>query len=176
MVPDMLQEVAHADWRHQLKLRRQSPQDWDPTDPDPDRTFGNTVHDLLASVVAPEDLEQAIQQAMAAGDLSAEQALTLGSRLHHLLAGPGMDRFYAKNLIVRNEATLISGDGNAYRPDRVVLGPDFTCVLDIKTGRPADSHHKQVANYIHLLRELGLPKVSGHLFYVRNGALTPVDA
>ena len=49
-------------------------------------------------------------------------------------------------------------------------------VLDIKTGRPADSHHKQVANYIHLLRELGLPKVSGHLFYVRNGALTPVDA
>ena len=96
---DMLHEVTHADWRHQLKLRRQSPQDWDPTDPDPDRTFGNTVHDLLASVVAPGDLEQAIQQAMAAGDLSAEQAHTLGNRLQHLLAAPGMDRFYAKDLI-----------------------------------------------------------------------------
>ena len=173
---DMLHEVTHADWRHQLKLRRQSPQDWDPTDPDPDRTFGNTVHDLLASVVAPEDLEQAIQQAMAAGDLSAEQAHTLGNRLQHLLAAPGMDRFYAKDLLVRNEATLISSDGKAYRPDRVVLGPDSTHVLDIKTGRPADSHHTQVANYILLLRELGLPQVSGHLLYVRSGALTPVDA
>lgn len=175
-MPDMLQEVGHADWRHQLKLRCQSPQDWDPTDPDPDRTFGNIVHDLLASVVAPDDLDHAIQQAMAAGDLSAEQALILGTRLNHLLASPGMDRFYAKDLIVRNEATLISTDGKAYRPDRVVLGPDSTQVLDIKTGRPADSHHTQVANYINLLRELGLPQVSGHLLYVRSGSLTPVEA
>jgi predicted RecB family nuclease len=87
-----------------------------------------------------------------------------------------MEQFYGEGITVRNEATLIGADGHAYRPDRIVLDAQRTRVLDIKTGRPAKHHHDQVANYVRLLRDIGLPEVTGHLLYVNDGHLTPVDA
>jgi CRISPR/Cas system-associated exonuclease Cas4 (RecB family) len=87
-----------------------------------------------------------------------------------------MDRFFAPGIQVRNEATLITRNGDAIRPDRIVMTEAATYVLDIKTGRPNEKHHDQVRGYVNLLKELGMPAVSGHLLYVTTKELIPVDA
>ena len=174
--PEMLPDLMRGGWQGHLALRHEAPDDWDPADPDPGRSFGNAVHDLLGRVVGPNDLGSVLDRAVAAGELPGPEAQRLRERLQTLLDSPGMKDFYGEGITVRNEATLIGADGHSYRPDRIILDPHHTRVLDIKTGRPAQHHHDQVTHYVNLLRALGLPDVSGHLLYIRDGALIPVQA
>jgi hypothetical protein len=174
--PAMLPDTPRAPWQDRLVLRTEAPPEWDPGDPDPARALGNAVHDLLACVTHVEELDPALERMARSGEVPATLADGLRQRLHHVLVSPGMERFFAKGLTVRTETTLIDREGHALRPDRVVLGTDDTRVLDIKTGRPNDAHHEQVAGYVRLLRDLGLPRVTGHLLYIQDGTLIPVEA
>jgi hypothetical protein len=174
--PAMLPDTPRAPWQDRLVLRTEAPPEWDPGDPDPARALGNAVHDLLACVTHVEELDPALERMARSGEVPATLADGLRQRLHHVLVSPGMERFFAKGLTVRTETTLIDREGHALRPDRVVLGTDDTRVLDIKTGRPNDAHHEQVAGYVRLLRDLGLPRVTGHLLYIQDGILIPVEA
>jgi ATP-dependent exoDNAse (exonuclease V) beta subunit len=174
--PAMLPDTPRAPWQERLVLRTEAPPEWDPGDPDPARALGNAVHDLLACVTHPDELDPALDRMTRSGEVPVALADGLRERLRRVLEAPGMERFFAHGLTVRTEATLIDREGHALRPDRVVLGAEDTRVLDIKTGRPNDAHHDQVAGYVRLLRDLGLPKVSGHLLYIQDGSLIPVEA
>lgn len=159
-----------------VQMRFEAPEDWDPTDPDPHRAFGNAVHDVLERVLAPEDLAQALSDAVDTGLLSADAATSLGAELAELLASQALRPWFAAGLQVRNEATLITPEGKALRPDRVVMDGDLVRVLDIKTGRPHESHHEQVRAYMRHLGQLGFDRVEGALLYVRSRTLEPVTA
>ena len=47
-------------------------------------------------------------------------------------------------------------------------------VIDFKTGNPYPAHHKQVKQYITLLKEMGYNKVSGYLWYLDNNNIEDV--
>ena len=158
-----------------VQMRFEAPDDWDPADPDPHRAFGNAVHDILERVHAPEDLDRAIAEAVDTGMLSSEAGIALGVELADLLASPALRPWFASGLEVRNEATLITPAGKALRPDRVVFEGDRVRVLDIKTGRPHETHHDQVREYMQRLGELGHAHVEGALLYVRSRTLEPVS-
>ncbi|MBL8002423.1 MAG: UvrD-helicase domain-containing protein [Flavobacteriales bacterium] len=161
-------------WRGRLALRRQAPEGWDPAEPARDRVHGNLVHALLAEMKDVGDLQAAIMRATRLGDLDATDGARLQQQLEALLRTPGLDLYFAPGTEARIETDIITREGHTARPDRIVLLPDATRVLDIKTGRPSDTHHEQVRGYMRLLRELGLPGVSGHLLYTRTGELVPV--
>ena len=69
---------------------------------------------------------------------------------------------------VYNEASIVTGAGETYRPDRVLISPDGrqVIVIDYKFGQPLPSHRRQVRNYMTLLRQMGHPSVEGWLWYV----------
>lgn len=157
-----------------VQLRFEAPDDWDPADPDPHRAFGNAVHDVLERVLAPEDLERAIAEAVDTGMLSAEAGPGLAKELADLLDSPALRPWFAAGLDVRNEATIITPEGKALRPDRVVFEGNTVRVLDIKTGRPHETHHEQVRAYMQRLGELGHAEVEGALLYVRSGTVEHV--
>ncbi len=157
-------------------LRFEAPEDWDPADPDPFRAHGNAVHEVLARTHAAEDLDQAIASVVSEGLLEEEKAGTLRTQLHALLSRPDLAPWFGKGLQVRNEATIITADGKALRPDRIVIDGPTVRVLDIKTGRPADPHPEQVRTYMQLLGELGHTRVEGALLYVSDGRLEAVEA
>ena len=45
--------------------------------------------------------------------------------------------------------------------------------FNYKFGQPLSSHHKQVREYVSLLREMGYPAVEGWLWYVPAGEIVP---
>jgi ATP-dependent helicase/nuclease subunit A len=157
-----------------LDLRLEAPADWDPADPDPYRSHGNAVHEILAHMAHADDLDHAMERALDEGLLDHAKAPMLRERLRALITSPGMEAWFGKGLAVRNEATLITAEGKALRPDRVVMEGDRVGVLDIKTGQPREDHAMQVRNYMHHLRQLGHARVEGALLYVREGVLEPV--
>ena len=69
---------------------------------------------------------------------------------------------------VFNEASIVTGEGETYRPDRVLISPDGgrVVVIDYKFGVPRPSHRSQVRNYCNLMRQMGYPAVEGWLWYV----------
>ena len=77
---------------------------------------------------------------------------------------------------VFNEASIVTGAGETYRPDRVLISPDGrqVIVIDYKFGQPLPSHRKQVRGYMTLLRQMGYPSVEGWLWYVTAGAVERV--
>ena len=173
--PEMLAEVAPCTGALPITIRFEAPEDWDPADPDPLRSFGNAVHEVLGRVKHSDELEAAIADAVDEGLMDASAAEAFTRRIAPMMKTEALAPWYGPGLDVRNEATIITSDGRSLRPDRVVFAGDTVRVLDIKTGAPHDSHRDQVLGYMHLLNELGHAQVEGALLYVRNGSLLPVE-
>lgn len=157
-----------------LELRLEAPADWQPADPDPYRSHGNLVHDLLAQVEHAGDLPLVIERALLSGDLSPEQGAQLHTRLAPMLSSAELRPYFGDQLQVRSECSILLKDGGTLRPDRVVEDEHTIRVLDIKTGKPSDAHVEQVRTYMHHLAELTGKQAEGALFYVRDGSLLPV--
>jgi len=61
------------------------------------------------------------------------------------------------------------------RPDRVITDGKQTIVIDYKTGKQNAHHHKQVAAYMQMLRDMNYPQVSGFLWYVKENQIVAVE-
>ncbi|HQV50652.1 MAG: UvrD-helicase domain-containing protein [Flavobacteriales bacterium] len=171
-----LRDVADPAHTASLVMRMEAPDMWEPTDPDPYRSYGNAIHELLARIATPDDLEIAFEEALAIGSITYEVAQELKIELSELLSSTELDPWFKKGLTVRNEATIIVSNGRSQRPDRVVFDGDHVRILDIKTGQPSPDHHDQVRSYMGYLRELGHAKVEGALLYVLDRSLQLVES
>lgn len=155
-------------------LRMEAPADWDPADPDPFRSHGETVHAIMARIVHIGDLAPAVQEAVAAGALTASAGAALEQKLSDLLRLPEVAPWFAPDGVVRSEATLVTPDGHTLRPDRVITREGRIGVLDIKTGSPRPGHREQVRNYMRHVADMGPTAVDGALLYLREGAIEHV--
>ena len=140
------------------------------------RLRGLVLHDILSAVKVPGDLGAAVDRAVAAGALPADDRESvlafLGGRLDDVASRGWFDGEGAE---VLNEASLIGTDGREHRPDRVVLRTDGSVVVvDYKFGRPEAEHRDQVARYEDLYRRMGYGEVSGFLWYVESGEVVSV--
>lgn len=84
---------------------------------------------------------------------------------------------------IYGEQSIISEEGKNFRPDRIVLpaeGEDGVEVVDYKFGEYEENsdsdkkYHKQVDNYVKLLRKMGYSNVKGFLWYVLEDEVVPV--
>ena len=173
---EFLKEVTDGSTGSPIAVRFEAPREWDPADPDPFRSHGDLVHDLLARVIGARDLVTTLKKAVLQGELSEEMAAALEEKLLPMITSEDLAPWFKPGLIVRSERTIITSKGNALRPDRVVIEGDVVRVLDIKTGKPYEEHVEQVAGYMQRLKELTGLKVEGALLYVRDGALQQIDA
>ena len=132
------------------------------------RLKGLALHAILAATVVPSDLDRSVADALERGDFSPSQAAHYRQFLAGKIASV-QDRgwFPADASRVRNELTIIDTDGNEHRPDRVIVGPEETIIVDFKFGEEMTSHRNQVRRYEHLYREMGYPGVRGFLWYIR---------
>ncbi|MFY0606041.1 MAG: UvrD-helicase domain-containing protein [Cyclobacteriaceae bacterium] len=67
---------------------------------------------------------------------------------------------------VYNEVPILLPGGDFKRVDRINKSAEETVVIDYKTGAPRNKDISQVKSYMHLLSEMGHPKVSGYLVYL----------
>ena len=132
------------------------------------RLRGLVMHDILASVTLPEDLPDAVDRAVATGELPrADREHTLSFLSEEIASVAARGWFSPENRIL-NEEPIIAADGTELRPDRVVLRPDGSAaVIDYKFGQPDKKYLEQVRTYMDLYRAMGHAPVSGTIWYVR---------
>lgn len=141
--------------------------------------FGIYAHELLADIRHADDVDPAIARflkrqptGISEADLQKLQAFA-----RDVVSHPLTERFFRTEYQVKNECAIVDGDREC-RPDRVVLTPDETWVIDFKTGKDLGTvHDSQVQLYCRTLAAMGYPRVSGWLLYFDSAlTLRPVPA
>ena len=139
------------------------------------RVKGIVMHDILAKVEMPSDLDGAIGEACSGGIITIEESKYIRSLLSEAIESV-MERgwFPDERACVRNEVSIIDTDGSNYRPDRVVKLEDELVVIDYKFGQHEPRYERQIAKYAQLYRRMGYKKVSAFLWYVMSGEIRQV--
>lgn len=136
---------------------------------DTGRLNGTILHDILAHVVYPDELEEAVREAVLSGSLEAEKEQDtvqfLKVRIDRAMA---RDWFPAPDSgwVVRNEATILMPTGGDYRTDRVLDNGDEVVIIDYKTGAQHPSYARQMEKYARAYLAMGRRKVTTHLWYL----------
>ena len=139
------------------------------------RIKGVVLHDILAHVNVPEDLEGAVRQAVQAGELTgaeADEAYRLLSERIAAAAGRGWFPSDADRIL--NEASLIDTDGQICRPDRVVIADGKVIIIDYKFGEHHRIYERQLKKYAGIWSRLGYEDVTSYLWYVHTDEVVKV--
>lgn len=131
------------------------------------RLRGIVLHNILSSVVVPEDLKPAIDKAVDSGELTALQAdEAFGLLSRRILDAQSRGWFSESPDEVLNERPLATAEGESLRPDRVSIRNGEVLIIDYKFGRPHPSYLDQVRSYMETYRALGYTTVRGYLWFV----------
>ncbi|NOU59247.1 UvrD-helicase domain-containing protein [Marinifilum caeruleilacunae] len=154
-----------------LKLRSHSADYFDFSEAESVESFtpvsrGNILHQLFQLIEYAEDVEKAVEQLQFEGKLDKAQASEVSEFARELLSDPKVAQWFSKEWQVINERDILKGNGEVYRPDRVIKSADKAIVIDYKFGKKKEkSHQKQVAQYKKLVESLGVDHVEGYVLY-----------
>lgn len=128
------------------------------------QAIGNYVHDYLAKQVHfPQNMEE-VEACIALEESDMKDRLR--QAFERILGDEKLKPYFAPDVKVLNEITILDTDGREHRPDRVVFLNEEVVVLDYKTGQAHDSYQKQIDEYCNLLTRMGYENVRGELIYV----------
>lgn len=139
------------------------------------RIRGIVLHDILSRVVVPEDLDNAVADALSSGELTAYEVVEV-SELLKIRISEVYERgwFSVKRECVLNEAGMIDTDGRILRPDRVVVCGGKVRIIDYKFGEHHPSYVRQLKKYADIWRRMGYQDVSASVWYVQKGEVVDV--
>lgn len=134
------------------------------------RIRGVVLHDVLAHVRVPSDLDGAVDDACMAGELTAEQAQQARDLLRLRLAEAAACGWFPSDPSkVMLETDIIDVDGQVHRPDRVVIDEGKVLVIDYKFGHHYKEYEDKMKVYSAIFRRMGYTDVTAVLWYVQTG-------
>jgi len=147
------------------QLSYKSAMNWDVNDIDKKRNFGTLVHKVLSKLNSKADIESTLNNFVIKGVLDTEQAIEIEKYINTLFTDEHFATYFSTDNKVLNEKEIINQKGFKLIPDKVIINENQVLVVDFKTGHQAESHQKQVKEYIKLYKDMGYDNVKGELFY-----------
>lgn len=128
--------------------------------------MGLLIHDLLSRTTEQVEIDYALLQMQQEGLITFDDMGNIKQHVLQFLAHPQLAELLQLPYRHVNEQCIIDIDGAILRPDKVLIGPEETIVLDFKfTAFQKQDHRLQIRKYQQLLLEMGYPKVKAYLFY-----------
>ena len=109
--------------------------------------------------------------AIDAGEVSIENRKRLREKLDSLLNREEYIALFAGSTEILSEQAIILSENEIARPDKIIVKPNETVLLDYKTGVPSAKDEKQINSYRNTLESMGYPQVSSYLFYTATNEL-----
>lgn len=139
------------------------------------RIRGVVLHDILADVIRPDDLDNAVRKSLQSGDITLSEAEEVRYLLSERIAEAAAYGWFPDGAAdILNESTLIDTDGGMYRPDRVVLAEGRVMIVDYKFGMHDRRYERQLRKYADIWRRMGHGDVSAYIWYVHTGEVVEV--
>jgi len=131
--------------------------------------YGLIMHDILRNITHKTDQQKAILSMIREGRISELEAETVEVEMEKFWNLPGVENWFASDVRVLNETTILIPTGEQYRPDRVVIKGNEATIVDYKFGdNESKTYTQQVKQYMKLIAEMGY-QTSGFVCYVSLG-------
>lgn len=126
---------------------------------------GIAMHDILSRIRYPEDVSAAVEQYSEEHGMAEEEKETLVTQLQQLIAQPSWAPYFDHANDIKTECNIYHQD-KILRPDRIVIAPNCTWVVDFKTGAEHEEYQIQIERYCEAIRALGYSEIKGVLLYL----------
>lgn len=128
--------------------------------------FGTVLHEVMALVDVPQDLDRALSQSKAKERLGKIQYERLLKITKEMLSHEQLAVYFDPANTPYKERDLFAANGELLRPDRFVITlENKVLLLDFKTGQHQNSHINQLEQYALCLTEQGLNVKQSLLVY-----------
>lgn len=140
------------------------------------RIKGLVLHDILSEIRTIDDLQKAVNRAVIQGDLKVSEREEAKNFLAKRIKSVAERHWFDGTYDTLNEQEILIENGETQRPDRILMGKDETIVIDYKFGKHDDAkYRKQVRDYMKNLEQIGLPGVTGYIWYFKDNDIVQVN-
>ena len=140
------------------------------------RIKGLVLHDILSEIRTIDDLQKAVNRAVIQGDLKVSEREEAKNFLAKRIKSVADRHWFDGTYDTLNEQEILIKNGETQRPDRILIGENETIVIDYKFGKHDDAkYRKQVCDYMKNLEQIGLPGVTGYIWYFKDNDIVQVN-
>ncbi|WP_046743358.1 UvrD-helicase domain-containing protein [Kordia zhangzhouensis] len=162
------QFISTAKEEHNLHLMTKQGLLWD-TSQEEAIEKGNLIHDVLAEIKYPSDIDFVLDEYLSKGVIDEEQRTKLSNNIHLVVQHPEIAPFFDQENTVYNEKDIISKNGKILRPDRIVVNANGeTIIIDYKTGMHNPYYVEQIYEYADTLSEMGFLVTQKIILYIND--------
>lgn len=143
------------------------------------RERGLILHDIMASIATPEDIDRAFVHAAASPEwreVSESQAEELRRVVEARVGAPEASQWFSGYSRLMREREVMTDKGEIKRFDRVVWTKSGEIhLIDYKSGsQPPRRYLRQIKGYLSFFRSIGYPGVRAFLYYLDSGRIIEV--
>jgi ATP-dependent helicase/nuclease subunit A len=136
--------------------------------------YGLVMHEILESVKVVDDIPEAIRNMLMQGRIAERDEPEILERMSKAMSRPEVKEWFLPGLKVMNETEILTADGTARRPDRVIVADDRVIIIDFKFGKEKNQYLKQVKEYSELIKDIENKPVEAYLWYIDNDKIVKV--
>lgn len=165
---EKLENYPSVSSTNRLQIRHQSLDYWLESQEltDSRLNYGIIMHDILRNITRKSDQSKAIHEMINEGRINENESKTIIREMEKFWALPETSDWFADDVRVLTEATILTPTGDLYRPDRVVFRGKQAIVVDYKFGdKENKTYLQQVKQYMELITGMGY-EASGYVCYV----------
>ena len=130
------------------------------------RIKGIVLHEIMSRIVAADDIESVISAMVEQGKVGENERESVARFISEKVNSVANFHWFDSTYKVVAEGTIITPQGESYRPDRIMFGQEKVIIVDYKFSDKRDNRYKrQVSGYMELLSEMGYSNVEGYLWY-----------
>ncbi len=138
------------------------------------KNLGKLVHEILAAIETKNDVEKACTAALNEGKINNQELETIQNKIYAGLDLPEVQNWFNGSYKVLNERNILTVD-KILRPDRIMISGKNAVVVDYKSGEiNPEKYNAQVRRYSRKLKETGMEKVEGYLWYINKNEVVKV--
>ncbi|MDR0969650.1 MAG: UvrD-helicase domain-containing protein [Lentimicrobiaceae bacterium] len=130
--------------------------------------WGNLVHAILAEINTLEDAELVLIKHVFEGTIDKQQSDKLLKQIHEIANHPLLYEAFSENVVVRNEAELLTTEKEVLRPDRFSELPNKIMLIDYKTGTKKTSDTTQLLKYKTIIQAMFEKPIEAYLVYLND--------
>ena len=173
---EILREYPSVSSGNRLQIRHKSLDYWLENQKltDSRLNYGIIMHDILSKIIRKSDQEIAVNEMIREGRINQQESSIVLNEMEKFWAIPETFEWFADDVQVMNESTILTPTGDLYRPDRVIFKEKLATVIDYKFGdRELEKYNLQVKSYMKLIEEMGY-EANGFVCYVSLGNVVAV--
>ncbi len=128
---------------------------------------GIKMHYILSEINSTHEIQTVLGRMVTSGIITLNEVKDLERNISSLLSNTLICDYYSGAYKSKNEAELVTENGDILRPDKVVFNKDTAVIIDYKTGEiNLKKHGQQMEKYSDALLKMGIKQTKKILVYL----------